>query len=65
MDNTEKIDIIKKQKSITRTDIAILLASIGEPGEKREEKRNAVTELGKQNTQNIKLEDSLASYEEW
>lgn len=65
METKEKIDILKQQKSITRTDIAILLASFGAPGENREEKRNAVIELEKQNTQGVKLVDSLSSYFEW
>lgn len=56
---------LKTKPNLTREDIAQLLASIGKPGEKREEKINAVKELEKQNFQNIKLEDSLASYEEW
>lgn len=56
---------LKLKPKITRTDIAQLLKSIAIPGEKRDEKYKAVQELEKRNTQQVKLEDSLASYEEW
>lgn len=56
---------LKIKSQITRQDIADLLESIAKPGEKREEKHKAVQELNRQNFQNIKLEDSLASYKEW
>lgn len=59
------IEKLKTQSQISRTNIANLLKSIGKPGEKREEKITAVSQLDRKNTQNIKLEDSLASYEEW
>lgn len=56
---------LKSKPNLTRTDVAELLKSIGEPGEKRDEKYKAVQELERQNGQNIKLEDSLASYTEY
>ena len=59
------IEKLKLKQNLTRQDIAELLASIGKPGEKQEEKIAAVSELSKQNFQNIKLEDSLNSYEEF
>lgn len=58
-------EILKTKQMITRQDIADLLASIGKPGEKHDEKYAAVVELEKQNSQGVKLEDSLASYEQW
>lgn len=59
------IEKLKLKQNLTRQEIAELLASIGKPGEKREEKIAAVSELNKQNFQHIKLEDSLNSYEEF
>lgn len=56
---------LKLKPQITRTDIAELLSSIGKPGDKRDEKYKAIQELERQNNQQIKLEDSLASYEEF
>lgn len=56
---------LKQKQNLTRQDIADLLVSIGAPGEKRDEKYKAVQELEKKNTQDINLEDSLASYEQW
>lgn len=56
---------LKSKHPITRQDIADLLVSIGGPGEKRQEKIQAVRDLGKTNFQSIKLEDSLESYSEY
>lgn len=60
MDEAEKL---KVKNSVTREDIANLLASIGKPGEKRAEKIAAVAQLGHANSQGIKVEDALNSYE--
>ena len=49
----------------TRTDIANLLASIGAPGEKRDEKVAAVKDLKIINFQGVPLEDTLDTYQEW
>jgi hypothetical protein len=49
----------------TRTDIANLLASIGAPGEMRDEKVEAVKQLKIINFQGVPLEDTLETYQEW
>lgn len=49
----------------TRQDMADLLASIGKPGEKRDEKFAAVAELNKQNYQGHDVTDTLESYVEF
>ena len=49
----------------TRDDLAKLLASIGKPGEKREEKLKAVQELKLSNKQGHALELTLESYKEY
>lgn len=54
-----------KKKRLTRTDIAELLASIGEPGEKHQEKLDAVMELEKSNFQGIPLHETLETYKEF
>lgn len=59
------LEELKLKQNLTRSDIADLLKSIGGPGEKRDEKVAAVTELDKQNPQGIKLEESLNSYEDF
>ncbi len=56
---------LKNEPNLTRTHIADLLTSIGKPGEKREEKLQAVIELEKKNSQGYGIELSLESYEEW
>lgn len=57
--------VSKPKSNISREEIAALLASIGPPGEKRQEKYEAVKALKQANFQGFKLEDSLASYEAW
>lgn len=54
---------LKLKQNLTREDITNLLKSIGKPGENRDKKIIAVAELNKQNFQQVKLEDSLESYE--
>lgn len=49
----------------TRTDIAALLASIGKPGEKRDEKIAAVQELGLKNSQGHGVELTLETFAEY
>jgi hypothetical protein len=56
---------LKTQGKITREDIAALLASIGKPGKKRDEKLKAVQELERKNMQGHGLEVTLDSYGEW
>lgn len=61
----ELIETLKTKQNLTRQDIAELLASIGKPGEKREEKVAAVKQLSRANFQQIDLAASLNSYEEY
>lgn len=56
---------LKSKPNLTRVDISKLLASIGKPGKKRDEKLAAVKELGLSNTQGIGLEVTLESYKEF
>jgi len=42
---------LKRRSVITRADIALLLESIGKPGEKRVEKLDALKELNRSNRQ--------------
>ncbi len=56
---------LKNEQNLTRTHISELLASIGKPGEKREEKIQAVIELEKKNSQGYGIETTLESYEEF
>ena len=59
------LEELKQKKTLTRSDIAQLLASIGKPGAKREQKKEAVRSLGKTNYQQYKLELTLDSYLEY
>lgn len=59
------LEELKTKTPLTRDDIAALLASIGAPGEKQDEKTAAVTELAKINSQGIGLEQTLHSYGEF
>ena len=59
------LDELRGKKKLYRGDIAELLASIGAPGEAREEKLLAVRELGKSNFQGHSLETTLDSYQEY
>lgn len=61
----ESIETLKAKQTLTRQDIAELLASIGKPGEKREEKTAAVKQLSRANFQQIDLAASLNSYEQF
>jgi hypothetical protein len=54
-----------KNKTVTKEDIAAVLSSIGEPGEKQDEKIATIKELGLKNFQGVPLEDTLDVYEEW
>lgn len=56
------IEELKSKQTLLVQDIEELLASIGSPGENRDEKIAAVKELERTNFQSIKLEDSLADY---
>lgn len=56
------IDELKAKKLITIEDIENLLKSIGEPGEKHQEKLDAVKSLGKKNMQGFYLEETLSTY---
>lgn len=59
------IEKLKAKPNLTRQDIADLLRSIGKPGEKREEKIEAVKQLSRANFQQVDLAASLASYGEF
>ena len=60
------MDIKNKSKDkITRADIANLLKSIGQPGDKRDEKIKAVKDLELTNPQNIDVVDTLKGYSEF
>lgn len=61
MDNEISLDA----NTATRADVAQLLKQIGKPGEKQEEKIQAVKELNQKNIQNIPLEETLDSYPEF
>lgn len=53
------------KKIVTRADLAELLASIGAPGEKRDEKLQAVMELDMKNPQGHGIHLTLESYQEY
>ena len=54
-----------KGKKLTRLDIAQLLASLGEPGENREQKIETIKQLNLSNFQQVPLEETLDSYQEF
>lgn len=56
------LDELRGKKSITRDDIERLLESIGEPGDKHQEKIDAVKLLNKPNRRSIKIEDTIEGY---
>lgn len=56
------VEELKTKPNLDRQDISDLLTSIGEPGEKRDEKLAAVQELELSNGQGISLESTLDSY---
>lgn len=49
----------------TRKDIALFLAAIGKPGEKRDEKRTAIEKFHMKNLQGHNLELTLETYGEY
>lgn len=59
------VDTLKKQAKISRSDVANLLASIGKPGQKRDEKLAALKELNKQNRQGHDLSLTAETYPEY
>lgn len=61
----KKLEEIKTSPSITRSDIAALLALIGAPGEKTDTKLDCIKQLGLSNTQGIALETTLEDYQEY
>lgn len=56
------IEELKGKKGITRDDIESVLESIGAPGEKRQEKVDAIKQLGLTGGQGVPLESTLDSY---
>lgn len=59
------VEELKNKQYVDRSDIARLLSSIGVPGDKREEKIEAVKKLGLSNIQQIGLETQLNDYSEY
>lgn len=59
------IEELKSKPQITRQDVAELLVSFGAPGEKQDEKIEAVRSLNRSNRQGIDLSESLHSYGEF
>jgi len=57
--------MLMETKIVTREDLAQLLASIGKPGKKREEKLAAVKALNVQNSQGHDLSLTLESFQEF
>lgn len=63
MESSTLLEELKVKQHVTRDDIAELLTSIGKPGEKQQEKTDAVKELNKANFQGVQLENTLDSYQ--
>lgn len=59
------LDLLRKQRVITRDEIAALLKSMGASGENRDAKLEAVESLGKQNRQGHSITLTLESYGEF
>lgn len=59
------IEDLKLKSIISRRDIIDLLTSIGPPGEKQDEKTEAVKSLERNNRQGHGIEETLHSYEEF
>lgn len=59
------LDELKAKKSLTRGDIAALLASIGKPGKNRDKKLEAIRELNQKNFQGYDIEMTLDGYNEY
>lgn len=57
--------MLRKQRKITRTDIAALLASLGAPGENRQEKLTALRSLNRHNRQGHDISVTAGSYTEF
>lgn len=53
---------LSKRGQITRQDVTDLLSSIGNPGEKQDEKRAAVSVIDEVNFQGHSIMDDLESY---
>lgn len=56
------VEDLKNRPQISREDIENLLATIGKPGEKQEEKIEAVKSLGRTNRQGFNISETLHSY---
>lgn len=59
----ELLEELKTKRNITRQDISNLLESIGVPGDKREEKVEAVASLQLANFQQVDLSTQLTDYQ--
>lgn len=59
------IEELQNKPQITRADIIDLLTSIGAPGEKQDEKVEAVKSLNRKNRQGYGIEQTLESYSEF
>lgn len=51
--------------AVTRTHIAEILALVGKPGKKREQKIEAIKQLSLENSQGYRVEENLDEYEEF
>ena len=58
------VEDLKNKRTLVE-DIAQLLASIGAPGEMRDEKKETVKILNLRNFQGVPLEETLDTYKEW
>lgn len=59
------LEDLKKKQQISRADIGELLTSIGAPGEKQDEKIEAVKSLNRSNRQGHGVYETLESYAEF
>lgn len=59
------VETLKGQPRISRKEVSKLLASIGKPGTKREEKLQALRDLEKRNSQGHDLSLTAESYPEF
>lgn len=61
----DKLTELRNKDQLTREDVVKLLKKIGKKGHNRQEKRDAILALGKENFQGISLLEDLPSYEDY
>lgn len=59
------VDTLKKQRKITRLDVATLLSSMGAPGDNREAKLQVLQSLNRQNKQGHDISLTAESFAEF